>query len=322
MPPVPADGAVGRCGGRRAAWFGAADRGAAAAGTRPRTPQCVRRHQRRNPAGAEPDSLAADSPDARGGRYSAPRNPDPRGHRPAPAELGRRVDRDGRPLGGRELSDRESSRPAARRAHLSRSKSPRRARLDRLALCSVRVEGHDRADRAASDGRFLRRAKIDLPGPGRLGNRTRLARPRFPRTSQRPRRLSRWQPGPRREHGHRANGGLRLHRQRGDRRPTAHSSRRGRRHGGRLSRRRGLRSHGRRRHAPRAGRRRGDDLGRLSVGCDVLSVDQRAWSPRCRSSSRAARSSWRRAWRRHRQPRVPAGLCREPHARRLHASDC
>ena len=96
-----------------------------------------------------------------------------------------------------------------------------------------RSEDHDRPDRAAPDGRLLRRSQADLPGHRGAGNRQGLARPRLSRASQGRLRHPRRQPGPRGKHLDRPPRRLRFHRQRRDRRraPPAHA--RGRRHGSR-----------------------------------------------------------------------------------------
>ena len=161
-----------RCG---RAWHGPPARRRLAELARGRS-QRLRGHQRRNPPGAQPGASAADPGDARSRGHSPPRDSDPRGHGPAPPEPRRRTDRDGRPLGGRELSHRKPSRPAARRAHVPWPKPARRARLDRLALRRCRLEDHHRPDRAALHGRLFRRAKADLPRPGRLGDGAGMAR--------------------------------------------------------------------------------------------------------------------------------------------------
>ena len=78
-------------------------------------------------------------------------------------------------------------------------------------------------DRAALDGRLLRRPQGHLPRHRRPGDRQGLARAAFPRTSQGRLRHRRRQPGSRREHPHRPDGRLRLHRQRLPRRPAPRS---------------------------------------------------------------------------------------------------
>ena len=173
------------------------------------------------------------SRNARSRRHPARPDPDPRGHRPAPPEHAAtnwsRWSARGSPttIGSRTTtaSDRDE--------HVYLGESPaRRADLDRPPLRRGRSEDHHRADRAALHGRFLRRPEADLPGHRRAGDDPGLAQPAVPRTSQRPKRLPRRQPGPRGEHVDRPARRLRLHRQRGDRRPAADPVGRGRRHGG------------------------------------------------------------------------------------------
>ncbi len=268
---IPAGRAARQPGRRGARKPGPADRRRAVGRACPRAPQRLRRHQRRDPAGAKCHAAAADPRNARSGRHSTPKNSDSRGHGNAPPEPRRRTGRNGRALGGRKLPHRKPSRPQARGTHVSRRKPSRAARLDRLTLRRGRPENHHRADRAALHGRFLGRAKADLPRTGRPRHRAAVARSRIPRTSQRAKRLSRWQSGSRGEHGHRADGRLRLHRERGDRRPAAHPARRGRRHGRGSSRGRRVRPRTGHGHHRRAGRYCGDHVGRLSARRHVLS---------------------------------------------------
>ena len=72
-----------------------------------------------------------------------------------------------------------------RGAHLSRHDAQWRAGLDRHALREGRPEDHYRPDRTAPDGRLFGRPQGYLPGHRRPGNRQGLARPEVPRTSAR-----------------------------------------------------------------------------------------------------------------------------------------
>ena len=119
-------------------------------------------------------------------RHPAGHDSHPRRHRPAPAQRRRRAGRAGRRGDRRELPHREPSRQGPGGARLPRHDAQRRAGLARLPLRPGRPEDHDRPDRAAPDGRLLRRPQGHLPRHRGPGDGQGLARAAVPRASRRP----------------------------------------------------------------------------------------------------------------------------------------
>ena len=239
----------------------AAQRHAAAGRARQGPQGRLHRHLRHHAARAQRDDPAAGAGDARSGRHSAREDHDPDRHRPAPAERRRRAGRDGRRA--RSPTTTASRTITARISTSTRilGDSPRGVPIwIDSRYVEGRSEDHHRPDRAAPDGRLLRRPQADLPRHRRPGNGQGLARARVPRTSQGRLRHPRRQPGPRGEHLDRPAHRLRLHRQRRDRRRAPAAEVRGRRHGSGVSRRRRVRPRGRPRHGRRAGRYRRHQL--------------------------------------------------------------
>ncbi len=158
---------------------------------------------------------------ARSGRRPAGGHHHPRRHRPAPAERGRGTGRAGRRGRREELPQREPPRQgdarstitsARRRTACRRGSTGATLQAD-LKITTGLIEPHLMAG-------YSRRAQGHLPRHRGAGNGEGLARAEVPRTPEGRLRHRRGQPGPRGEHAHRADGRLRLHRQRLHRRPA------------------------------------------------------------------------------------------------------